>query len=427
MGISSADWGDLLTAQAGNGNIVNDGTRRFVYDAFNRVKEVYKEDSQNPGEFTVKIAEYTYDALGRRIRKKITGGGLPTGLSDTTVDYLYDGVQCIEERDGSNNVKRQYVWGQYVDELIQQREIDGESETDYYLLSDLLYRAAALTDYEGAIVETYDCDAYGNTIAFSAASGGDWWSDNATTTSDPTCQFIFTGRRFDPETSDATTQMYFYRARYYSPTLGRFISRDPIGYAGGMNLYEYVGGMAVDAVDPMGIYIPRDNGGRDGRIVDELREVREEESEVPGMSNEDMADLRRLARKPDLSDLEREQRRALKEKLDELARKAREDYEKRREERWKRCAEEDRKRLAKKKLVGPDGRPLGEEKPPVDLLRPLLPEDRGPRPTTRPTSQPKRTPEEKAAAAARQKARRLRRHQRRAKQKNSPTTKPCDQ
>ncbi len=53
----------------------------------------------------------------------------------------------------------------------------------------------------------------------------------------PLCEFIYTGRRYDPE-----TQLYFYRARYHSPTLGRFISKDPIGYvAGSMGLYESVG------------------------------------------------------------------------------------------------------------------------------------------------------------------------------------------
>ena len=76
-------------------------------------------------------------------------------------------------------------------------------------------------------------------------------------TDDPKCQFIFTGRRFDPETSDATTQMYFYRARYYSPQLGRFISRDPIDYAGGMNLYEYVGSRPIGHVDPAGLQLIR--------------------------------------------------------------------------------------------------------------------------------------------------------------------------
>ena len=227
-----------LAGQAGNGNITDDGTRLYAYDAFNRVIQVRgKSDG-------LLVATYTYDALGRRIRKVISNTGLPGTLSNDTIDYLYNGVQCVEERDGSDNEIRQYVWGRYVDELIQQREING-GNTDYYMLSDLLYRASVLTEDDGDIYETYDCDAYGQTQIFNSGS---------TRIYDPTCQFIFTGRRFDPETSDEDSQMYFYRSRYYSPQLGRFISRDPIGYAGGMNLYEYVGGMAVGAVDPEGLW-----------------------------------------------------------------------------------------------------------------------------------------------------------------------------
>jgi len=252
-------------ANQGNGNIADDGTRLYAYDAFNRLVQVKRKSDDEI------IATYTYDALGRRIRKVISDGGLTGDLDNDTVDYLYDGAQCIEERDPTGGPEsadaaiRQYVWGQYVDELIQQVEIDpDDSETitaTYYMLSDLLYRAVALTDDSdpAEIQEAYDCDAYGNTIAYDASDGGDWFSDNARSIYDvsgrgyPLCEFIFTGRRFDPETSDATTQMYFYRARYYSPTLGRFISRDPIGYAGGMNLYGYLGGMAAGRLDPMGL------------------------------------------------------------------------------------------------------------------------------------------------------------------------------
>jgi len=200
----------------------------------------------------VLLVTYTYDAMGRRIRKVIVdlgggNGGLTGDVPAGTTDFLYDGVQCIEERNGSNNAKRQYVWGAYVDELIQQRDISG-GDTDYYMLSDLLYRAAELRDDAGTTTEeSYDCDAYGNTQIFNTGGSRIY---------NPLCDFIFTGRRFDPETSNSTTQMYFYRARYYSPTLGRFISRDPIGYDGGMNLYEYVGGMTVDDVDPMGLETP---------------------------------------------------------------------------------------------------------------------------------------------------------------------------
>ena len=251
-----------LTGPAGNGNIVNDGTRRFVYDAFNRVKEVYKE-SGTPGEFTVKIAAYTYDALGRRIRMETTHGGLSGGLNDFMANYYYDGAQCIEEQDSSHDPYRQYVWGQYVDELIQQREIN-VPDIDHYMLSDLLYRAVALTNASAEIQEACDCDAYGNTIVYEAAgAGGDWFADDARSIYSespagsccPTCEFIFTGRRFDPETSDAATQMYYYRARYYSPVLGRFISRDPIDYAGGMNLYEYVGSNPLRYHDFSGLKI----------------------------------------------------------------------------------------------------------------------------------------------------------------------------
>jgi RHS repeat-associated protein len=131
------------------------------------------------------------------------------------------------------------VWGLYIDELIQLRDDISSSPADYYPLQDLLYRTNALTDSSGAIVEKFDYDAYGNTLIFDAG-------DNPKT--NPICEFLFTGRRFDPE-----TQLYFYRARYYNPTLGRFMSRDPIGYQDGMGLYEYVKSSSFCKVDPYGL------------------------------------------------------------------------------------------------------------------------------------------------------------------------------
>ena len=131
---------------------------------------------------------------------------------------------------------------------------------DYYPLSDLLYRTVALTDDpdEGdvAVVEAYDTDAYGNTLIFNDPGPDEaWFTDDDSTTKDPICPFIFTGRRYDPE-----TEIYFYRARYYQQGLGRFLSRDRTPYLNGMCAYEYVQSSPCDRRDPSGKSLMADAG-----------------------------------------------------------------------------------------------------------------------------------------------------------------------
>jgi len=184
-------------------------------------------------------------------------GGLDGNVPAGTTDYLYSGSRCIEERDGLDTVLRQYVWGHYVDELMQLRELTGEKAGDYYPLTDLLHRAVALTDGAAKIVEAYDTDAYGWTLVFTGpGADGRWFTDDDVRTrliggedlpAAPMCRYLFTGREYDAE-----SRLYYCRGRYYDPELGRFISRDPIDYGGGMNLYEYCGGGPTGAVDPMG-------------------------------------------------------------------------------------------------------------------------------------------------------------------------------
>ena len=60
--------------------------------------------------------------------------------------------------------------------------------------------------------------------------------------------YLFTGRRWDAEIS-----LYYYRARHYSPTLGRWLQRDPLGYADGASLYGYGASNPVRFVDPWGL------------------------------------------------------------------------------------------------------------------------------------------------------------------------------
>ena len=144
---------------ASNGNLINDGTRKYSYDVFNRLIAVFRVSDGK------QIASYRYDAMNRRVNKTIMNGGLTGNVPNTSTDYYYQGWQCVEERTGgTTNPLRQYVWGNYIDECIQLTTFAALGAQNlpagtYYLLQDLLYRAVALTNSTGGIVEAYDTDA----------------------------------------------------------------------------------------------------------------------------------------------------------------------------------------------------------------------------------------------------------------------------
>jgi len=234
---------------ASNGNLKNDGTLIYAYDALNRPIQINRVSDG------LVIATYLYDAMNRRVRKTITNGGLSGNIPDGTTDYVWSGWQVVEERDYSNAPIRQYVWGTYIDELVQITTLatlgpQSLPAGTYYLLQDLLYRAVALTDSNGNIVEAYDADAYGNTLIFTGpGAGGIWFTDGDTQSNYGANEIIYCGYRYDPEGPG-----YYVRNRNYMPFLGRWIQRDPIGYSGGINLYEYVGGRSTVSRDPSGLF-----------------------------------------------------------------------------------------------------------------------------------------------------------------------------
>jgi len=110
----------------------------------------------------------------------------------------------------------------------------GAGYTSYYYHADGLGSITGLSDAPGTMVQTYGYDAFGNVTV--SGSGN---------VSQP---FMFTGREYDSETG-----MYFYRARYYDPVVGRFVTKDPIGFGGkDINLYAYVWSCPVNWADPTG-------------------------------------------------------------------------------------------------------------------------------------------------------------------------------
>ena len=165
-------------------------------------------------------------------------------------------VSCGRRGSGSTDTPiRQYVWGAYIDECVQLNLLVAAGPQSvpagaYYLLQNLLYRAVALVNSSGQVVEAYDTDAYGNTLIFTApGADGIWFTDDDVQSDYGANEIIYCGYRFDSE-----TELYFVRNRTYNAVLGRWIQRDPIGYQGGINLYEYVGGMVGFMADPMGLW-----------------------------------------------------------------------------------------------------------------------------------------------------------------------------
>jgi RHS repeat-associated protein len=124
----------------------------------------------------------------------------------------------------------------------------------YYYHYDGCGNVVALsnTNTPPQIVEAYRYDHFGTpTVMVGPGNDGNWatYADNPTATASQLGNpYLFTGRQYDPETG-----LYYYRARYYNATIGRFLQTDPIGYAGGLNLYTYCGNNASNWADPYGL------------------------------------------------------------------------------------------------------------------------------------------------------------------------------
>ncbi|WP_218130109.1 RHS repeat-associated core domain-containing protein [Pseudomonas sp. NFACC13-1] len=116
-----------------------------------------------------------------------------------------------------------------VDEVFSRTEASGST---YSYLVDALGSTQALSDSTGASTTQYTYEPYGQTSSSGSAS---------------TNSQQYTGRENDG------TGVYYYRARYYQSGFGRFISGDPIGLAGGINMYTYVEGNPIYSTDPLGL------------------------------------------------------------------------------------------------------------------------------------------------------------------------------
>ena len=189
------------------------GATSYAWDFEKRLTSVTKPDGS--------VLSFRYDPFGRRISKTS-----PVG----TTTYVYDGDNIIEELNGTTGtLGERYTYGPGIDEpLVGQRQ-----PQIFYYEADGLGSITSLTTPTGSLAATYTYDSFGFMTA-STGSATNW--------------FRYTARQFDSDTA-----LYYYRARYYDPQTGRFLSEDPLGVASGPNFYAYVQGNPVNFNDPFGL------------------------------------------------------------------------------------------------------------------------------------------------------------------------------
>ncbi len=191
-----------------NGNLTSDGTNSYSWNERNQLASM-----SGPG----LSASFQYDAFGRRVSKTV---------NSTTVGFLYDGSDAVQELVDDSPVTNMVVGG--VDEVFTR----ADSESVHTLVGDGLGSTTAIFDATGDAETEYSYEPFGKTAATGSTSNNPGQ---------------FTGRENDG------TGLYYYRARYYSPTLQRFISQDPIGFGGGdPNLYAYVQNSPLNYTDSSG-------------------------------------------------------------------------------------------------------------------------------------------------------------------------------
>jgi RHS repeat-associated protein len=206
--------------------IVGGNVDLYTWDYRNRLTKVVSKDA---GGSVLRTVGYEYDVDDQRVKKTVNG---------VVENYFIDRDQIAVVTDGGGNQTFHYLYGLNVDQVLAQDSPSGM----VWALADRLGSIDTLTDKDGVVVDKRTFDSFGRVLSETNPS--------------VSFRYGYTGRERDLESG-----LDYYRARYYDPNVGRFISVDPLGFgAGDTNLYRYVGNSSTLATDPTGLFSLDDLG-----------------------------------------------------------------------------------------------------------------------------------------------------------------------
>ncbi len=223
LGNQLSKWNSAAATTDANGNLTSDPSVNGTY-AWNERNQLASAATGTGS------LGFSYDALGRRVQ--VTQAAAST-------NYVYDGLNGVEEKNSSGGVTADMLGGG-LDDWFTRTDSSGTNA----MLRDGMNSTEGLVNSSGSLATQFAYEPFGRTT-FSGAGTSNLYR--------------FTGRELD------ATGLYFMRARYYNPVLQRFLSPDPLGFNGGsVDLYSYAFDSPTNFIDPLGLAASGCGGGGGG-------------------------------------------------------------------------------------------------------------------------------------------------------------------
>lgn len=224
-----------------DGNLLSDGIRGYTWDAANRLIRIETLAAAASAGVPYLRVEYTYDSESRRVRRQLFDAPAASQAAEDT-RYLWAGWRCLGELDAAGALVKRHVWGSGLNQSLHLGDGNG----------------ALLWTDEGSQTRFFQYDGNGNVVGLSDAAG----TMTAEYRYSPFGELVMKRGsqadanlyRYSTKPMETVAGLYDFGYRHYDPVHGRWLSRDPLEEAGGMNLTGFVGNDPVNHYDVLGLF-----------------------------------------------------------------------------------------------------------------------------------------------------------------------------